>query len=91
MTSTEKEVLHQDNIFELELHVESDIEGGLDIDQDCLHGHITFLQVPSYQVEDSSLQDRDMTIELLQQIQSVNLRLYRAEVSGVQINNDSDL
>lgn len=32
-----------------------------------------------------------MTLELLQQIQSINLRLYRVEVSGVQINNDTEL
>jgi len=47
------------------MHVESDLEGGLDIEHDCLHGHLVFLQVPSYQVPDSSLCDQDMTIELM--------------------------
>ena len=65
---TQREVLEQDNIFEVELQVESDLEGGLDIENDCLHGFLKFLQVPSYQIEESSLCDPDMTIELLMQI-----------------------
>jgi hypothetical protein len=86
-----KEVLHQDNIFEIEMKIESDIEGGLDIEHDCIYGYLKFLQMPSYQVEDSSLCDSEMTLELMHQIQSINLRLYRVEVSGIQINNDTEL
>lgn len=63
-----KEIIHQDNIFEIEMKIESDIEGGLDIDHDCIHGHLKFLQVPSYQVPDSSLCDSEMTLELMTQI-----------------------
>ena len=73
------------------MQVESDLEGGLDIENDCLHGYLRFLQVPSYQIEESSLCDPDMTIELLMQIQTVNLRIYRMEISGIQINNDGEL
>ena len=47
--------------------MDSDVEGGIDIESECILGHLIFLQVPSYQVE-SSLSDQDMTIELLQQI-----------------------
>lgn len=65
------------------MKIESDIEGGLDIEHDCIYGHLKFLQVPSYQVPDSSLCDSEMTLELMQQIQSINLRLYRVEVSGI--------
>ena len=86
-----KEVIHQDNIFEIDMRIESDIEGGLDIDHDCIHGHLRFLQIPSYQVPDSSLCDSDMTLELMQQMQSINLRIYRVEVSGTPINNDTEL
>jgi len=89
--SVKKEVIHQDNIFEIEVKVLSDIEGGLDIEHDCIYGYLRFLQVPSYQVADSSLCDSEMTIELMSQIQSINVRLYRMEVSGIQINNDSEL
>ena len=60
-----KEVIHQDNIFEIEIKIDSDIEGGLDIDHDCIYGHLKFLQVPSYQVPDSSLCDSEMTLELM--------------------------
>lgn len=61
----QKEELEQDNIFEIEMQVESDVEGGIDIDNDCIYGHLLFLQIPSYQQE-SSLCDQDMTIELIQ-------------------------
>ena len=54
---TQREVLHQDNIFEIEMQVESDVEGGIDIETDCIYGYLLFLQVPSYQVE-SSLSDQ---------------------------------
>ena len=37
---TQKEVLHQDNIFEIEMKIESDVEGGIDIEHDCIHGHL---------------------------------------------------
>jgi hypothetical protein len=47
--------------------------------------------MPSYLVQDSSLCDSEMTLELMTQIQSINLRLYRVEVSGIQINNDTEL
>jgi hypothetical protein len=40
---TQREVIEQDNIFEIELQVESDLEGGLDIENDCLHGFLRFL------------------------------------------------
>ena len=40
---------------------------------------------------DSSLCDQDMTIELLMEIQSINIRIYKQEISGMQINNDSEL
>jgi len=50
------------------MQVESDLEGGIDIENDCVHGFLTFIQVPSYQVPDSSLCDSDMTKELLLQI-----------------------
>ena len=45
---TVREVLHQDNIFEIEMQINSDVEGGIDIDSECIHGHLVFLQVPSY-------------------------------------------
>lgn len=86
----QREVLEQDNIFEIEMQVESDVEGGIDIDNECIYGHLRFIQVPSYQQE-SSLCDQDMTIELMQQIQSINIRLYRQEISGLHISNDSEL
>ena len=73
---TRQEILEQDNIFEIEMQVESDVEGGIDIDNECIYGHLKFIQVPSYQQE-SSLCDQEMTIELMQQIQSINIRLYR--------------
>ena len=72
------------------MQVESDIEGGIDIQNDCIYGYLKFLQVPSYQVE-NSLNDKDMTIELMQEIQGINIRIYRLEISGLQINNDSEL
>ena len=31
-TKTIKEVIHQDNIFEIEMQVETDVEGGIDIE-----------------------------------------------------------
>lgn len=71
-----KEIETQDNIVEIEINIESDVDGGIDIDRESMHGHLIFMQVPSYQVE-SSLSDVDMTKELLQRICSVNLRLYR--------------
>ena len=46
------------------MQVESDVEGGIDIDNECIYGHLQFIQVPSYQQE-SSLCDQDMTIELM--------------------------
>lgn len=73
---TRQEILEQDNIFEIEMQVESDVEGGIDIDNECIYGHLNFIQVPSYQQE-SSMCDQEMTIELMQQIQSINIRLYR--------------
>lgn len=73
------------------MQVESDLEGGIDIENDCIHGYLMFLQVPSYQQPDSSLCDQDMTIELMNQIQSVNIRIYRMEVSGITLNNDTEL
>jgi hypothetical protein len=42
-TKTEKEVLHQDNIFEVEMHINSDVEGGVDIEHDCIDGFLLFL------------------------------------------------
>ena len=51
-----KEIVHQDNIFEIEMQIDNDVEGGIDIQSECIHGHLVFLQVPSYQVE-SSLSD----------------------------------
>lgn len=88
---TEKETLHQDNIFEVEMQVDSDVEGGIDLEQDCIHGFLKFLQVPSYQVPDSSLSDQEMTRQLMMEIQSINIRIYRQEISGMQISNDSEL
>ena len=44
----QREVLEQDNIFEIEMQVESDVEGGIDIDNECIYGHLQFIQVPSY-------------------------------------------
>ena len=44
----------------------------------------------SYYIE-SSLCDPDMTTELLMEIQSINIRIYKCEISGLQINNDSEL
>ena len=43
-----REVVEQDNLFEIEMQVDTDIEGGIDIQNDCIHGHLMFLQVPSY-------------------------------------------
>jgi hypothetical protein len=40
---------------------------------------------------ENSLNDRDMTIELMQELQSINIRIYRLEISGIQINNDNEL
>ena len=45
-----KEYLHQDNIFEIEVQVDNDVEGGIDTHNDCIYGKLVFLQVPSYQV-----------------------------------------
>ena len=39
----QKEVLEQDNIFEIEMQVESDVEGGIDIDNECIYGHLRFI------------------------------------------------
>lgn len=36
----QREVLEQDNIFEIEMQVESDVEGGIDIDNECIYGHL---------------------------------------------------
>ena len=47
------------------MQVDSDVEGGIDIESECVHGHLIFIQAPSYQIE-SSLNDVDMTYELLQ-------------------------
>ena len=73
---TQQEILEQDNIFEIEMQVESDVEGGIDIDNECIYGHLLFIQVPSYQQE-SSMCDQEMTKDLMQQIVSINIRLYR--------------
>ena len=43
VSRTQREVIEQDNIFEVEMHVESDLEGGLDIENDCIHGYLSFL------------------------------------------------
>ena len=40
--------MEQDNIFEIEMQVDTDMEGGIDIENDCIHGYLNFLQVPSY-------------------------------------------
>ena len=85
-----KEVIEQSNIFEIEMQVESDVEGGIDIENDCIYGYLQFIQCPSYYIE-SSLCDPDMTTELLMEIQSINIRIYKCEISGLQINNDSEL
>ena len=61
----QREVLEQDNIFEIEMQVESDVEGGVDIDNECIYGHLQFIQVPSYQQE-SSMCDQEMTMDLMQ-------------------------
>ena len=47
------------------MQVESDAEGGIDIENDCIHGYLMFLQMPSYQIEDTSLCDSEMTRELI--------------------------
>ena len=39
-TRTVKEVLEQSNIFEIEMQVESDVEGGIDIENDCIYGYL---------------------------------------------------
>jgi len=46
------------------MQVESDVEGGIDIENECIHGFLKFLQMPSYMVE-NSLSDIDMTMELI--------------------------
>ena len=38
-----KEVFSQDNIFEIEMNVDSDVEGGIDIENDCIYGNLLFL------------------------------------------------
>lgn len=45
-----KETETQDNIVEIEINIESDVDGGIDIDRESMHGHLIFMQVPSYQV-----------------------------------------
>ena len=40
---TQREVIEQDNIFEIEMTVESDIEGGIDIENECIYGYLMFL------------------------------------------------
>lgn len=65
------------------MQVDSDVEGGIDISNECIHGFLTFIQVPSYQVEESSLCDPEMTRELMMEIQSINIRIYRMEISGL--------
>jgi hypothetical protein len=65
------------------MQVDSDIEGGIDLEQDCIYGFLKFLQVPSYQVPDSSLSDQEMTRQLMMEIQSINIRIYRQEISGM--------
>lgn len=73
------------------MQVDSDVEGGIDIENECIYGYLLFLQVPSYQMPDSSLCDQDMTTDLIKQIQSINIRIYKQEISGLQINNDTEL
>ena len=48
-----KETETQDNIVEIEINIESDVDGGIDIDRENLSGHLIFMQVPSYQVQSS--------------------------------------
>ena len=43
-----KETETQDNIVEIEINIESDVDGGIDIDRESMHGHLIFMQVPSY-------------------------------------------
>ena len=43
-----KEVETQDNIVEIEINIESDVDGGIDIDRENINGHLVFMQVPSY-------------------------------------------
>ena len=38
-----KEVIEQDNIFEIEMQIESDVEGGIDIENECIYGYLLFL------------------------------------------------
>jgi hypothetical protein len=38
-----KEVLEQDNVFEIDMQLNSDVEGGIDIDHECIHGHLKFI------------------------------------------------
>lgn len=38
-----KEVIEQDNIFEIEMQVDSDVEGGIDIENECIFGYLLFL------------------------------------------------
>jgi hypothetical protein len=38
-----KEVIEQDNIFEIEMQVDSDVEGGIDIENECIYGYLLFL------------------------------------------------
>ena len=59
------------------MQVDSDVEGGIDVENECIHGYLMFLQVPSYQMPDSSLCDQDMTTDLIKQIQSINIRIYK--------------
>ena len=47
------------------MQVESDCEGGIDIRNDCIHGFLLFIQMPSYQIEDTSICDQELTKELI--------------------------
>ena len=50
------------------MQVESDAEGGIDIENDCIYGYLLFLQMPSYQIEDTSICDSEMTRNLIWEI-----------------------
>lgn len=43
-----KETETQDNIVEIEINIESDVDGGIDIDRESINGHLVFMQIPSY-------------------------------------------
>ena len=38
-----KETETQDNIVEIEINIESDVDGGIDIDKESINGHLVFM------------------------------------------------